>query len=149
MLQTASKEEMSQFDLKTLINLMEQKSNGHDISTQSMTSSVKVPSYSPSVGAGGGLLTVREDEEVGDAVKAAAHAAPPTTGRSFSALPPVVVVSKEELEAQARRISYSYNEENQKQDLMMKIKETRQRQKLQRKLLEKKQSHAANMHELV
>lgn len=145
MMQSASKEEMKQFDLKSLINMMEQKASGQDVSSD-------IGSNFSTKASMGALVTVREDEDetvqVYKAVKAAAQVAP-TTARSFSALPPVVSVDKEVLAEEAKRIAYSYNEENQKQDLMMKIKETRQRQKLQRKLLEKKQSHATNLQSLV
>ena len=45
---------------------------------------------------------------------------------------------KEYREAEAKRISLEFNEEQQKHDLMMKLEQTRQRQNLQRKLFEKK-----------
>ncbi len=61
-----------------------------------------------------------------------------STVHSFSVPAPVLHVDKDMIVDEARRISYSYNEENQKHDLMMKIQETRQRQALQRKLLERK-----------
>jgi hypothetical protein len=41
---------------------------------------------------------------------------------------------KELREAEAKRISVEFNEEQQKHDLFMKLEQTRQRQNLQRKL---------------
>ena len=112
MLQNASKEELHQYDLKTLMNMMEDK--------------------------------VLEDEtKRGRDVQAAVSSASAAVGHaahSFSAAPPTVTMDKDELEAQAKRLAFSYTEENQKLDLRMKIEETRTRQNLQRKLMERKQN---------
>ena len=52
---------------------------------------------------------------------------------------------KDSMAGEVRRIAQEYNEEKQKLDLNMKIKETRQRQALQRKLFEKSQRKAQQM----
>ncbi len=124
MMQSASKDEMKQFDLKSLISMMEQHAQGHEASTD-LEISFPVPRPSTA-------LHVEEFEDTFDVS--------PNTSRAHSTLPPIVVVDKTVLAAEARRISFSYTEENQKQDMMMKLTETRQRQKLQRKLLEKKKN---------
>ena len=52
--------------------------------------------------------------------------------------------ARHQMESQVKRISEMYNEEKQKLDLMMKIKQTQQKQALQRKLLDRRQNNSGN-----